>query len=327
MVEETTNLQVLQKLQDRRSSDGFPIREALKEVLDTTEQAPGDRQLWSWLLTQLEKDAERSRWAGELPDMLRWTLASLGGFFRSGFFFMLIGFGLLVIADVEQGDTHSTFTFVYVVLGVAIILYGTGTQAAGTMNSPVTGDWKFQGSLVGGAGLLAILVGYTIVMKYPEMRSAFSQQRSYVRVFVTAQSQQFGPNYGPGDHILVATADSVALPVAHEAGKYVIYLPYLSNKRPCNFVIEAELHSKNGSSPLYDKFILQSEELKDEACAETAARLSDYTIARLYHKTASGIDFEEATTTLSFDDSSQQSLGPMDFAATTGSAEATGDFN
>jgi hypothetical protein len=46
----------------------------------------------------------------------------------SGLFFMVVGIAFLVVAGSTITRTHSALTFVLVVVGVAILLYGTGTQ-------------------------------------------------------------------------------------------------------------------------------------------------------------------------------------------------------
>ena len=53
-------------------------------------------------------------------------------FFRSGFFFMLFGTAFLYFAFANGQRAHSAMTFILVVIGSAIVLFGTGTQAAPT---------------------------------------------------------------------------------------------------------------------------------------------------------------------------------------------------
>jgi hypothetical protein len=79
------------------------------------------------------------------------------GFWRtvsSGLFFMAVGCVFLVVAAYTMGETHSSLSFVLVVVGVAILLYGTGTQGMGQLDSHV-GTAKYKVAVAGGAGALA----------------------------------------------------------------------------------------------------------------------------------------------------------------------------
>lgn len=221
--------------------------------------------------------------------------------FSSGLFFMVVGAFMLIWAEIQHGSTHSTFVFVYVVLGVAIILYGTGTQAVGSFDGVSIGDWKVQGSLAGGAGVLAILIGWTIVAKYSEMRNAFEQQRSYIRVIVGAQHNDFSGAIDLTRYFLVAKRGHISLPVTQEGARYVIYLPFYSDKRPCMVPIETELHGKSDRSKISGKFVIVDEERQSEKkCQYQVNDLGTRFVANARKVLSSGVDFDEFEATLNF---------------------------
>ena len=100
-------------------------------------------------------------------------------FFSSGPFFILLGLGLLVTAALGLGVVHTTFSFVLVVLGIAILLYGTGTQGMARFDTDANSA-RYNVALAGGAGVLAFCVALGIVKYYDKMQLAFNLQTKYV---------------------------------------------------------------------------------------------------------------------------------------------------
>lgn len=91
-------------------------------------------------------------------------------------FFILLGIAFLYVAYTTMYAAHATFTFVLVVVGVAILLYGTGTQGAGNFNSDI-GALTYKIGIAGGAGILALCIGYGVLEFSPKMRDAFAIER------------------------------------------------------------------------------------------------------------------------------------------------------
>jgi hypothetical protein len=60
---------------------------------------------------------------------------SLVEFSTSEIFFMIVSSIFIMIAYFTVGKTYAVMSFVFVVVGVAILLYGTGTQGIGCFNS------------------------------------------------------------------------------------------------------------------------------------------------------------------------------------------------
>ncbi len=100
-------------------------------------------------------------------------------FFASGTFYILLGAAFLWISYLQIGtpSSHPTFIFLLAILGVAIVLYGTGTQAAGQSN---TGTINI--AIAGGAGVLALAFGYGVIEKNLDIQKVFSTARYYVVV-------------------------------------------------------------------------------------------------------------------------------------------------
>jgi hypothetical protein len=111
-------------------------------------------------------------------------------FVSSGLFFMLFGSLILFFAYSTMSSTHSSFTFVLVVIGVAVLLYGTGTQGAGEFGGNHGGN-RYKAVIAGGAGVLAFSIGIGMVAKHAEIREAFQVERKYFRF----------PLYGQDDGI------------------------------------------------------------------------------------------------------------------------------
>jgi hypothetical protein len=105
-----------------------------------------------------------------------WT-GVISSFFSSGFFFLLLGGVLLFVAQDRMSTNHAGITFVLVVLGVALLLYGTGTQGMGQFNSGAGAGYNI--AIAGGAGIVAFVVAYGIIKYSTDMRDAFQPERKF----------------------------------------------------------------------------------------------------------------------------------------------------
>lgn len=118
-------------------------------------------------------------------------------FTTSGLFFMLFGSVLLLLAELSMGHTHSSLSFILVVTGVAILLYGTGTQGIGQF-----GNNSYKIAIAGGAGVLSLVIGYGIVVKQDSIKEAFQTQTKYIKLVIVPTtgdgiSGSFFDNYVP----------------------------------------------------------------------------------------------------------------------------------
>lgn len=114
--------------------------------------------------------------AAILPNWLRISLE----FFRSGIFFILLGVGLLAWAYWLLSNGHSTFVFIIALMGMSILLFGTGTQSIG--NAAYASPDKqltVKGMVAGGASLLAIIFGFGAVHFRKDLPEVFITQGGY----------------------------------------------------------------------------------------------------------------------------------------------------
>ena len=180
-----------------------------------------------------EADASTDLQMGDLNRLLSQMLKQRGAgrqkrdvwyFLSSGVFFMIVGSVALLAAFMTMGTTHASFTFVLVVVGVAILLYGTGTQGAGNFES-TAGEMNYKVGVAGGAGILAFAVGLGIVIKANDIRDAFQIERKYARLVFR------DPGDGVGkltDYVPEISVDGVPIP-SQRSGEYIIaYVPFVA---------------------------------------------------------------------------------------------------
>jgi hypothetical protein len=91
-------------------------------------------------------------------------------------FYILVGSAFLYAAYrlSLQNSAHSAFVFLIAILGVAIVLYGTGTHAAGT---GTTGNMRV--AIAGGAGVLAIVLGVGVLEYSEKIGDVFKRDVEY----------------------------------------------------------------------------------------------------------------------------------------------------
>lgn len=145
-------------------------------------------------------------------------------FLSSGVFFMLVGALTLIFAFITMGTTHASFTFILVVVGVAILLYGTGTQGAGNFETSA-GEMKYKIGVAGGAGVLAFAVALGIVMKSNDIRDAFQVERKYARLIFRDPGDGVG---SMANYIAEVSVDGVPVP-SYRSGDFIVaYLPFVA---------------------------------------------------------------------------------------------------
>lgn len=145
-------------------------------------------------------------------------------FLSSGVFFMLVGAATLVFAFLTMGTTHASFTFILVVIGVAILLYGTGTQGAGNFET-TSGEMKYKIGVAGGAGILAFAVALGIVVKSQEIRDAFQVEKKYARLIFRDPGDGIS---SMANYIAEVSVDGVPVP-SYKSGDFIVaYLPFVA---------------------------------------------------------------------------------------------------
>jgi hypothetical protein len=143
----------------------------------------------------------------------------ISSIFSSGFFFLVLGGGLIFLAQGHMSTNHAGITFVLVVLGVALLLYGTGTQGMGQFNNGA----GYSVAIAGGAGIVAFAVAFGMIMYSKEMRDAFQPERKFVRVLV-----QGGDGLTDiSQYASTFEMDGVPVPAARKGRNVEVYVPYL----------------------------------------------------------------------------------------------------
>lgn len=104
-------------------------------------------------------------------------------FSRSGLFFILLGCGFLFFAYHVLYHVHPTFVFILALLGLSIVLFGTGTQSLGSGEFTEPGSQaKAKFYLAGGAGVLAGLFGFGAVLGSDKIERVFANSSGYALV-------------------------------------------------------------------------------------------------------------------------------------------------
>lgn len=227
------------RLVDLERDAGKSIDKAVADVRGAAAEPTADQYVeWKGLIDEVKGGSVQSQ---------HWALRTLNfflGFFSSGFFFMLTGGGFIYFAATLHGGQHTAFTFILAVLGIAILLFGTGTLSAGRFSTTTESDWKIQGSLAGGAGVLAIIFGWALLEKHEDMRKAFESQTQFMIFSLEmVEATQSGKPVLVRDKFLLEPMHGFSpVPVSTRTSHFEILVPYQSHSRPCSTKISAKLH-------------------------------------------------------------------------------------
>jgi hypothetical protein len=180
--------------------------------------------------------ARRSEWRRPAD-----PFEAVARFVSSGLFFMIVGGVFLTIAFHTMGRTHAAMSFVLVVVGVAILLYGTGTQSMGEFDSGENAEKvaRYKIALAGGAGALAFAVAAGIISFSAQMKQAFQIEQKYVRLHIK------GKGYQPDDiglYVPDIRINGNPVPAVRRGDYIEVYAPYLLNADTVKFEIRARLH-------------------------------------------------------------------------------------
>ncbi|WP_415402447.1 hypothetical protein [Tateyamaria sp. SN3-11] len=307
MQADTTNYKLVRDAETLMRDEGVTRSQAL-ERLNGDKREPSRTQFATWfeLVAATEQDIrlklaaelEKEQNNGLLQRLINWAQA----FFSSGLLFVVVGIALIAWADNTQDDSHTAFTFVYVVLGIAITLYGTGTQAAGAMRSDLLTNGWFQGSMAGGAGLLAFLAGWAIVEKHTEMRGAFDQQTKYLKVAFEIESKDRTIAVDPNGHFISAHHEGLPVLTSSMENQFVVLLPQKANSEKCLFALRLEFSARDGTKvPMDDAFnFVLTPDCSENLTTEEAT--SAITVG-LAPRDRAGADFDEyvAKSTIEFE--------------------------
>lgn len=150
----------------------------------------------------------------------------IGAFFSSGIFFVCLGAGFLTIAFRTMGGVHGVFSFVLVVLGVAILLYGTGTHGMGSLYGDQSFA-KYRVVLAGGAGVLAFATGFGMAVYGQKMQDVFNLENKHLLVFLMpANDGLSGSEAAIKNYVVQFYLDGTPIPSLADTNKFVGFIPY-----------------------------------------------------------------------------------------------------
>lgn len=166
------------------------------------------------------------------------ALDLIGRFFNSGVFFMIVGTGFLGVAYYTIGATHTAISFVFVVLGVAILLFGTGTQGVGRLDSSsdVTQAYRYQVVLAGGAGVTAFCIAAGMIGFAPKIKETFSPRQTYLRLLLFVDSFAELEHYS-----YKASINGARVPTVQHEDHLEILAPYLPTSEEKDFNIDLRM--------------------------------------------------------------------------------------
>jgi hypothetical protein len=182
-------------------------------------------------------------------------LDRLAQFVSSGVFFILLGLTLLFVARSGLGIVHTSFSFVLVVLGTAILLFGTGTQGMGKLESDAA-TAKYNVAIAGGAGVLALVIGFGMMKYAPQIQRTFDIETKYLVVRVQPQpdgSTDLSNYWGRFE------IDGNAIPSSRRGKGFEVLIPYSEGRegiRPVSYTLLADpVSAKSGLKSLIEETV------------------------------------------------------------------------
>lgn len=146
-------------------------------------------------------------------------------FFKTGLFFVAYGSAILTFAFYSGQHSHSAMTFILVVLGSAITLFGTGTLASGDVDGK-DGDNTYKIKIAGGAGVMALIIGFALVHSGDSLKSVFRPERTIVVVTLMAQNADVPAALS--DYYVEAHLDNLPVPLVRRDRVVELYIPFTS---------------------------------------------------------------------------------------------------
>lgn len=179
-------------------------------------------------------------------------------FTRSGIFFIVLGLGLLLFTFLWMEATHAALTFLLVVLGVAILLYGTGTQSLGNLSSDNAAVGKYNVYIAGGAGVLAFAVAFGMLQFSSQISDTFRPEVKYARLLVTADG---GGIATLEDYHFEFSKEGVSIPSFRRNGRIEVLLPYrpgqFDQDMEIAYHLSCEVGSAVGNCVVDDKLVVR----------------------------------------------------------------------
>ena len=141
-------------------------------------------------------------------------------FTSSGLFFMIVGVCFLFVAAWTLNTAHATFSFVLVVMGVAVLLFGTGTQGVGEAQAV-----GYKVAIAGGAGIIAFCVGWGMIHYADTIKTVFQVETKYIRVSLVGGDGSSNMK----SYVAKFSIDGVGIPATHNDDSVEVLVPYLAS--------------------------------------------------------------------------------------------------
>lgn len=138
---------------------------------------------------------------------------------------MLFGTGFLLFAFANGQRAHSAMTFILVVIGSAMVLFGTGTQASGDVDGTDEGR-AYKIKIAGGAGVMSLIIGFGLVQKGKDLKGVFRPERTIV--VATLIAERSDAPAALSDYYVEAYLDNLPVPVVRRDRIIELYIPVTS---------------------------------------------------------------------------------------------------
>jgi hypothetical protein len=147
-------------------------------------------------------------------------------FFAAPVFFILLGCLFLIITARSIDQTHPSFIFLLAILGVSIVLYGTGTQGVGSAefkNVPI------KVAIAGGAGVLATVIGFGVLWQVEKVQKVFNTVH---KMGLVELQNTTAPYFDLRTlHISARTPDGTQLPLLASEKSVYVFVPIAVGRR------------------------------------------------------------------------------------------------
>jgi hypothetical protein len=169
-------------------------------------------------------------------------------FLSSPIFFILLGCAFLLAAGRLIDETHPSFVFLLAILGVSIVLFGTGTQASGEGNLK---NVPIKVVVAGGAGVLAAVFGFGVVWQVEGIQKVFGKVGNF-GVIELKPASSYDLNKL---HITSTTREGRPLPVITKSDLVAVFVPTTVGSRRariCVSVSNADNKSMTSPTPCFE---------------------------------------------------------------------------
>jgi hypothetical protein len=163
----------------------------------------------------------------------KWLFDKTVDFSKSGVFFIILGALFLIAAHSIIDNEHPTFVFIISLLGMSIVLFGTGTQSLGEGSLPTANARVY---IAGGAGALAALFGWGAVAFSEKISEVFARKDGFARI--SLEIGQLRADEVANARIYARRQDGKVLPIAIHGSAVYIVAPVLRKAEQMVICIE-----------------------------------------------------------------------------------------